>query len=264
MYAPALALLVITLFHGLTTSLVFSEAVWQITLLRGGGSEILGQWCLAPLAPQGHMMRFLRRKRKKVTREPTDNVQPTASTIIVGRKTITKVQSHGNQTILNQLLALSPTAFEHAVARLLPHLGYREARRTGGAGDLGVDIVCYDDHGGLVAVQCKRYGSGNKVTSPNIANFFGMMVHHGARQGIYVTTSGFTRAGLELANTRDIKTIDGAQLAAHFAAHPEALGIHNPDPPPRPIESRPEKHRQAAERPEAWSYSNQDRSRRRP
>jgi hypothetical protein len=75
------------------------------------------------------------------------------------------------------------------------------------------------------------------------------MVHHGARQGIYVTTSGFTRAGLQLANTRDIKTIDGAQLAAHFAAHPEALGIPNPDPPPRPIESgRTDKQRKGRRR----------------
>jgi hypothetical protein len=109
-------------------------------------------------------------------------------------------------------------------------------RRTGGAGDLGVDIACYDEHGGLVAVQCKRYAPGNKVTSPNIAQFFGMMVHHGARHGMYVTTSSFTRAGLQLATTRDIRTMDGAQLAAHFAAHPEVLGIPKPDPPQPPIE----------------------------
>jgi hypothetical protein len=127
--------------------------------------------------------------------------------------------------MLDYLLALSPVDFEHAVARLLPHLGYADVRRTGGAGDLGVDIVCYDGHGGLVGVQCKRFAPGNNVTSPNIQQFFGMLVHHGARHGVYVTTSSFTKGAFDLAATRDIRTVAGTELASLFAAHPEALGI---------------------------------------
>ena len=129
------------------------------------------------------------------------------------------------RVILNYLLALSPSEFENVVARLLPHLGYRDVRRTGGAGDLGVDIVCTNAHGGLVAVQCKRYAHGNNVTSPDIQHFFGMLVHHGARHGVYITTSTFTKSAFDLATARDIQTIDGEELATLFVSHRDALEI---------------------------------------
>jgi hypothetical protein len=76
-----------------------------------------------------------------------------------------------------------------------------------------------------VGVQCERYAPGKKVTAPDIATFFGMMVHRAARQGVYVTTSGFTKAAIALAAERDIRTIDGAGAAALFARHPAALGL---------------------------------------
>jgi HJR/Mrr/RecB family endonuclease len=181
------------------------------------------------------MMRLFWRKRKAPTPEmPTPNApaheperdmrQPNTM-IFEGWPAPSEAKPWSNQTILDHLLTLSPTEFEHAVARLLPKLGYTGAKRTGGAGDLGVDIVCYDRHGGLVTVQCKRYALGKKVTSPDIQTFFGMMVKHAARQGIYVTTSTFTRGAFDLAADRDIRTIDGAGLAALFARHLGALGL---------------------------------------
>jgi ribose transport system ATP-binding protein len=136
-----------------------------------------------------------------------------------------------DRAALAHLLALNPSEFEQAVAQLLPLLGYREARRTGGAGDLGVDIACYDEHGGLVVVQCKRYSLSKTITSPDIQLFFGMIVHHGARAGVYVTTSSFTKSALDLANARDIRTIDGQTLAALFTMHHDVLGIDSPAAP---------------------------------
>jgi hypothetical protein len=130
--------------------------------------------------------------------------------------------------MLDHLLALSPIEFERAVARLLPYLGCSNPQQTGKAGDLGADIVCTDEHGGLVVVQCKRYAPGNNVTSPNIQQFFGMLVHHGARRGIYVMTSAFTRSAAELAAARDIRTVDGVELVRFFAAHPDALRLRPP------------------------------------
>jgi restriction system protein len=130
--------------------------------------------------------------------------------------------------MLDHLLALSPTEFEHAVARLLSQMGYTSVQRIGGAGDDGVDIVCRDAHGGLVAVQCKRYAPGKKVTAPDMATFFGRMVKRHARQGIYVTTSAFTRAAIKDALDTDIRTYDGDGLAKLFARHPAALGLGPP------------------------------------
>ena len=165
------------------------------------------------------------RSGQSIDQEPTP--------VIVRENQSTQTENTGFRpspaTMLDSLLALSPSEFEHAVARLLPHIGYRDVRRTGGAGDLGADIVCYDEHGGLAIVQCKRYAPGNNVTSPDIQTFFGMMVHHGARQGIYVTTSTFTQSATDLAAARDIRTIDGAQLAALIASITDVLESPEPD-----------------------------------
>ena len=177
-------------------------------------------------------MRFLlwgkqKEKTPKATPppKPTPEVRPSKSKGVETRPPASKVEAWSDQTILNHLLKLSPTEFEHAVTRLLPEIGYRSARHTGRAGDLDVDIVCQDNQGGLVVVQCKRYAPSKKITAPNIMQFFGMMVHHGARQGIYVTTSTFTKSAFDLTAKRDIRTIDGAGIAALFARHPAALGL---------------------------------------
>jgi hypothetical protein len=42
---------------------------------------------------------------------------------------------------LGELLMLSPTQFEIAVADLLRHLGYRNVKHVGGSGDLAVAIL---------------------------------------------------------------------------------------------------------------------------
>jgi hypothetical protein len=171
-------------------------------------------------------MRFFRwGKRKDKVPTPKPVAQSTDSKKPERRPSPPKPEPWDSRAILNHLLALSPTEFEHAVARLLAEIGYKSAKRIGGSGDLGVDIVCYDAHGGLVAVQCKRYAAGRKVTSPDMQSFFGMMVQRAARQGIYVTTSTFTRGAIALAADRDIQAIDDTGVAALFAQHPAVLGL---------------------------------------
>src|SRR3954467_2772553 len=101
------------------------------------------------------MMRlFFWRQDKKAKRQPERDGQQIDRKVLVTRP---KPEPHASPTILDHLLALNPTDFEHAITRLLPRLGYSGAKRKGGPGDLGVDIVCFKRHGGLVVVQCKRY-----------------------------------------------------------------------------------------------------------
>ncbi|MCD6538016.1 restriction endonuclease [Candidatus Bathyarchaeota archaeon] len=57
---------------------------------------------------------------------------------------------------INELMNLSPSEFERAIAALLMDLGYRNVKVTGGAGDLGRDITCKDGNSRTVMVQCKR------------------------------------------------------------------------------------------------------------
>lgn len=120
--------------------------------------------------------------------------------------------------LLEDLLALSPGEFEDEVARLLESQGYRDVQRVGGAGDLGVDIVCRDDAGNLVAVQCKRYAPDNPIRSPAMQTFYGMVVRRRAQRGLYVTTSRFTDAARKLAEDVDIEIVDGLELVRQLSA----------------------------------------------
>lgn len=112
------------------------------------------------------------------------------------------------------LLALTPTQFEHAIGSLLSDFGYRDVAHSGMSGDLAADLVCRDQQGRSVVVQCKRHAPGMPVGSPAVQAFIGMMsVHHRAERGIFVTTSTFTGPAVALAREHNLELIDGVRLA---------------------------------------------------
>ena len=120
---------------------------------------------------------------------------------------------------LERLRALSPTEFELVIGELLRQEGYRDVRHTGGGGDLAADLICRDARGALVVVQCKRYGAGKRVTSPQLQLFIGMVyTHHQADYGVVVTTSTFTRPAIALARQHGIALLDGATLTERLLA----------------------------------------------
>lgn len=136
---------------------------------------------------------------------------------------------HGPSTgrILHRLRWMSPAQFEQVVAALLRLRGFTEVERTGGPGDLGVDIVCVDGAGRLVAVQCKRYRATNTIQSRHVQLFVGMaFTHHQCDRAIYVCTSKFTPAARKLAATHGIETVDGAELARILAEGSDYDGPH--------------------------------------
>lgn len=115
---------------------------------------------------------------------------------------------------LGELLALSATQFEEAIAQSLRDHGYRDVRRCGGPGDLGVDITCTDPNGGRLAVQCKRYAPGNLVGSRDLQLFIGMThTEHQVDRGVYITTSSYTVPARQLANRHNIRLVDGPELS---------------------------------------------------
>ena len=113
---------------------------------------------------------------------------------------------------IDYFLALTPAEFEHAVAELIVPLGYTDVRVTGGAADLGVDVLCRDRKGHKVAIQVKRYQPGNDISSSAVQTFMGGMVAHKAERGIIVTTSSSTGPARDLAQNQGIQMIDGAEL----------------------------------------------------
>jgi restriction system protein len=131
------------------------------------------------------------------------------------------------QRQFNELLALTPKQFEHAVAHLLHDLGYRHVRHVGRSRDLGADLTATTPDGQSAVIQCKRLAPGSKIGSPDIQTFIGMaLVHHRAERGIFVTTAEFTGPAVELAAQHPIELWDGTILSNTLAM------IHGPESAP--------------------------------
>ncbi len=119
--------------------------------------------------------------------------------------------------ILHQeLLRLTPDAFERLAKRLLRENGFVQVEVTGKSGDGGIDgkgivkiqnILSYH-----VVFQCKRYRE--SISSSHIRDFRGAMIGR-ADKGLFITTGTFTQDAVKEAR-RDgaspIDLIDGQDL----------------------------------------------------
>lgn len=116
-------------------------------------------------------------------------------------------------TSLGDLLTLRPDQFEELCGRVLVAIGYRDVQRVGGSGDLSADLFARDPQGRTTVVQCKRYAPGSRIGTPVLQSFIGMyQVHHRADRGIFMTTSDFNPAAIELARQHGLTLIDGDDL----------------------------------------------------
>lgn len=116
----------------------------------------------------------------------------------------------GPRMTIEQLYALSPSAFEHFVAELFERRGYTVEVR-GRAGDLGVDLVVRGPDSRLAIVQCKRYR--HQIGPDIVRELFGTMVHERAIHGFLVTTAGISEAARQWAANKPITLIDGQTLS---------------------------------------------------
>jgi len=136
-----------------------------------------------------------------------------------------KIRKSLAQDLLNKVITLSPAFFERLVVELLVKMGYggsiKDAGRAiGKSGDEGIDGTIKEDKLGLdiIYIQAKRWQPGNTVGRPELQKFVGALAGQGAKKGIFITTSSFTRDALEYAprNETKIVLIDGQQLAQYM------------------------------------------------
>ena len=132
--------------------------------------------------------------------------------------------------VLKAALALSPTAFEELVIRLLGAMGYGRGDnrmgqlvRTSASGDAGVDGIISQDPLGLdrIYVQAKRYALDRPIERPKIHEFAGALLGKQGDRGVFITTSRFTdgaRTEADRINAR-IELIDGRRLAQLLVTH---------------------------------------------
>jgi restriction system protein len=124
--------------------------------------------------------------------------------------------------ILEKVRNIAPDFFEKLVVDLLVKIGYggsiKDAgKATGKPNDEGIDGIIKEDKLGLdiIYIQAKRWKDGNIVGRPEIQKFVGALAGQGAKKGIFITTSSFSKeaSGYSPKNETKIIMIDGIQLA---------------------------------------------------
>jgi restriction system protein len=67
----------------------------------------------------------------------------------------------------------------------------------------------------IIYIQAKRWKDGNPVGRPEIQKFVGALAGQGAKKGVFITASSFTKEALDYTprNETKIIMIDGNQLA---------------------------------------------------
>jgi len=124
--------------------------------------------------------------------------------------------------LLSKVTDLPPEFFEKLVVDLIVRMGYGGSiadagKAIGRSGDEGIDGTIKEDKLGLdiIYVQAKRWKPGNVVGRPELHKFVGALAGQGAKKGIFLTTSSFTKEALEYVpkNETKIVLIDGARLA---------------------------------------------------
>jgi restriction system protein len=130
--------------------------------------------------------------------------------------------------LLNRVVELSPAFFERLVVELLVKMGYGGSIKDAGkamgkSGDEGIDGTIKEDKLGLdiIYIQAKRWKPGNVVGRPELQKFVGALAGQGAKKGIFITTSNFTKEALDCTprNETKIVLIDGEQLAQLMIDH---------------------------------------------
>ena len=125
-----------------------------------------------------------------------------------------------SQDLLTKIKKCSPSFFERLVVELIVKMGYGGSIKDAGkaigkSGDEGIDGIIKEDKLGLdtIYIQAKRW-EGN-VGRQELQKFVGALAGQGAKKGIFITTSNFTKEALLYSpkNETKIVMIDVEQLA---------------------------------------------------
>ena len=141
------------------------------------------------------------------------------------------------EDLLEKIRNVSPSFFEKLVVALLVKMGYggsiKDAgKAVGKTGDEGIDGIIKEDKLGLdvIYIQAKRWKENNIIGRPEIQKFVGALVGQGAKKGIFITASSFSKEALEYKPMNDTKVIliDGMELANYMIEYNLGVApLHN-------------------------------------
>src|SRR5665647_358136 len=136
--------------------------------------------------------------------------------------------------ILSKLKSVHPTFFEKIVVELLVKMGYGGSvqdagKAIGKSGDEGIDGIIKEDKLGLdiIYVQAKRWEG--VVGRPELHKFVGALAGQGAKKGIFITTSSFTKEAKLYTpkNETKIVLIDGEKLSQYMIDYNLGVSVQN-------------------------------------
>lgn len=138
------------------------------------------------------------------------------------------------QELLSKLKAVSPSFFERIVVELIVKMGYGGSiqdagKAVGKSGDEGIDGVIKEDKLGLdvIYIQAKRWEG--VVGRPELHKFVGALAGQGAKKGIFITTSHFSKEASDYVprNETKIVLIDGPKLAQYMIDYNLGVSVQN-------------------------------------
>ena len=150
-------------------------------------------------------------------------------------KAYLKIRKSLAEELLIKVMNLTPSFFERLVVELLVKMGYggsiKDAgKAVGRSGDEGIDGTIKEDQLGLdiIYIQAKRWQSGNVIGRPEIHKFIGALAGQGAKKGIFITTSSFTKEALGYIpkNETKIVLIDGEKLTKLMIDNNLGVSLH--------------------------------------
>lgn len=203
--------------EGSQTELAYRIAWARSGLVAAGAIEHVSK-ALWSLTPAGREMDCtdIERARKEYLQKIKADKQFSSSMDTLGSGDESEPDDW-RHAVRDQLLAMSPDAFERLSGRLLEAAGFDEVQVTGKVADGGIDAVGVYRPSGLISfrtsVQCKRWQG--SVGRDRVQAFQGASMPRSDR-GIIITTGTFTaeaKAQAQAPGAFPVELVDGVQLA---------------------------------------------------
>ncbi|MDI6803249.1 MAG: restriction endonuclease [Bacteroidota bacterium] len=134
-----------------------------------------------------------------------------------------KIRKSLSQDLLSKIKNLPASFFEKLVIELLVKMGYGGSIKDAGkaigrSGDEGIDGIIKEDKLGLdvIYIQAKRWEG--VIGRPELQKFVGALAGQGAKKGIFITTSYFSKEALDYTpkNETKIVLVDGELLTQYM------------------------------------------------
>jgi HJR/Mrr/RecB family endonuclease len=115
--------------------------------------------------------------------------------------------------------------FEEYVAKVWSEKGYQTTIPDDSGGDGGIDVIAKRSemkNTEKVLIQAKRYDEGKKITAPKLREYSALRLDNDVDKVYVVTTSEFTKDALELAEDKNVKTLNGKEFLDEYQKYVES------------------------------------------